>query len=153
MCHACRSPPPFPTPTCTPLSLRQISPLGQLVSHLPWSKHLQVFAFSYTSLDSQHSNKKVNPGFFHQTKCSTKTLMLSTDTGMEEKGCPISSASLTRSQGSFRLLQTLWSQLCQLWSLQKPKPRLNKTSTVSQDFQRRLVFSELIYPTGEVLKC
>lgn len=29
--------------------------------------------------------------------------------------------------------------------------KLNKTSTVSQDFQRRLLFSELMYPNGEVL--
>lgn len=118
MCHACPSPPPFPTPTCSPSSLKQISPLGLLVSHLPWSKHPQVFAFSYTSLDLCHRNKKVNPGFFHQMKCSTKTLVLRTDTGMDEKGCPISNANQTPSHGSLRLLQTLWSQLCQLWSLQ-----------------------------------
>lgn len=78
----------------------------------------QVFAFSYTSLDLHHSNKKVNPGFFHQMKSSTKTLVLGTDTGMEEQGCPIPNASLTLSKGSFRLLQTLWSQLYQLWNLQ-----------------------------------
>lgn len=51
----------------------------RLVSHLPRSKHPQVFAFSYTSLDFCHSNKKVNPGFLHQTRCSTKTPVLGTE--------------------------------------------------------------------------
>lgn len=55
------------------------------------------------------------------------------DRGMEEKGCPFSSAPLTPSHGSFRLLQTLWSQLCQLWSLQTKiqNPRTFKNETKS----------------------
>lgn len=159
MCPACPSPLPFPTPTCTPPSRRQISSLGLLVSHLPWSKHPQVFSFSYTSLDLRHSNKKVNPCFFHQIKCSTKTLVCWGQTwawtrkGVQSPMHPW----LPHRAPSQAAANPVVSTLPTLESTDKNPnakniKKWNKTSTVSQDFQRRLVFSELMYPTGEVLK-
>lgn len=66
----------FPTPTHTPCLSNRSTLWSCWFLIPPDPKCHQIFACNHRLLDLCHSNKKANPGFFTQMRCSTKALVL-----------------------------------------------------------------------------
>lgn len=137
----------FPTPTHTPLALKQIRPPGLLIYHLPWYKRMppglctQPHVAWLVPQQQESKPSLLRPDkVLHQTPGAGSW----TDIGMEEKGGPIPNAPLPPSQGSLGLLQILWAQLC--WSPQtkkKPKPKKPKPALSARIFRGGWAYQKL----------